>query len=90
MFSIVIFTFNFIDVDMFNFEYKERCEISKETMNRYYGMLCFFQYKIELWPQVWFKLRMNKNLEIINNNCDDIIVIFLIYIIILNNEKIRL
>ncbi len=43
MFSIVIFIFNFTDVDMFNSKYKEKCEISKETMNRYFGMLCFFQ-----------------------------------------------
>jgi hypothetical protein len=34
MFSIVISNFNTIDVDMFNYEYKEKCEISKETMNR--------------------------------------------------------
>jgi hypothetical protein len=26
MFSSVIFTFNTIDVDMFNFEYREKCE----------------------------------------------------------------
>ncbi len=48
MFSIVIFTFNFTYGDMFNFEYRERCEISKETMNRYFGMLCFVQCIIKL------------------------------------------
>ncbi len=38
MFSIVIFNFNTIDVDMFNYVYKEKCEINKETNNRYYGI----------------------------------------------------
>jgi len=74
MFSIVIFTFDFTDVNIFNFEYREKCEISKEIMNRYFGMLCFFQCIIKLWPQIWFKLKMNNNLEIINNNYDDMIV----------------
>jgi len=47
MFLIVIFTFNFTDVDMFNSKYKKKCEISKETMNRNFGMLCFFQWLIK-------------------------------------------
>jgi hypothetical protein len=34
MFSIVISIFNITDVDMFNYEYRKKCEISKETMNR--------------------------------------------------------
>ncbi len=42
MFSSVIFTFNTIDVDMYNFEYREKCEINHEIMNIYFGMLCFF------------------------------------------------
>jgi hypothetical protein len=39
---VVISTFNTIDVDMFNFEYKDKCEISKEIMNKYSRVLCFF------------------------------------------------
>jgi hypothetical protein len=34
MFSIVISIFNIIYVDMFNYEYREKCGISKETMNK--------------------------------------------------------
>lgn len=42
MCSIVISIFNTTDVDMFNSKYKEKCEVSKEIINRYFGNLCFF------------------------------------------------